>query len=71
MPVLHRLDLPTGMTMTLGCRWPAGNAGADQGGAAGMGAQAAAGEVKQDSSFSEEKEAKRLHLFARGSASFP
>ena len=42
MPVLRRLDLPTGMTMTLGCRWPTGNAGADQGHAAGMGAQAAA-----------------------------
>jgi hypothetical protein len=68
MPVLHRLDLPTGMTMTLGCRWPTGNAEADQAGAAG---QAAAREGKQDSSFSEEKEAKRLHSFARGSASFP
>lgn len=42
MPVLHHLDLPTGMTMTLGCRWPAGNARTDQGRAAGMGAQAAA-----------------------------
>ena len=40
--MLRRLDLPTGMTITLGCRWPAGNAGADQGRAAGMGAQAAA-----------------------------
>jgi hypothetical protein len=65
MPVLHRLDLPTGMTMTLGCRWPTGNAEADQAG------QAAAREGKQDSSFSEEKEAKRLHYFARGSASLP
>ena len=45
MSVLYRLDLPTGMTMTLGCRWPggrAGDAGAEEGRAAGMGAQAAA-----------------------------
>lgn len=51
MPTLRRLDLPTGMSITLGCAWPgvpardgrgAGDAGVVHGRGAGMRAQAEA-----------------------------
>lgn len=46
MPALRRLDLPTGMTITLGCLWPgarwgAGEPGAREGNASRVGAHAA------------------------------
>jgi hypothetical protein len=44
MPRLREVHLPTGMTITLGCAWPggrgAGDAGTEEGRAAGMRAQA-------------------------------